>query len=136
MLSGTRLGLAVVGRLARKHGLKVSFRPSAIGGTGVVVMIPHELITRIRSDGPISLPSQSRPALTSGPSEPEPVVDATAGLPRRRRGRTLAATYPDAAPPREPEPVSSGRSPEPAGARFGAFRRAVTGQDSSTEDDR
>ncbi len=26
-LSGTRLGLAVVGRLARKHGLTVSFRP-------------------------------------------------------------------------------------------------------------
>ncbi|MGK5533818.1 ATP-binding protein, partial [Streptomyces sp. URMC 129] len=30
-LSGTRLGLAVVGCLARKHGLKVSFRPSARG---------------------------------------------------------------------------------------------------------
>ncbi len=30
-LSGTRLGLAVVGRLARKHGLQVSFRPSAHG---------------------------------------------------------------------------------------------------------
>ncbi|GAA1663805.1 ATP-binding protein [Fodinicola feengrottensis] len=138
MLSGSRLGLAVVGRLARKHGLKVSFRPSAIGGTGVVVMIPHELITRIRTDGPISLPTQTRAALTSGPSESEPVGDTATGLPRRRRGRTLAATYPDDAPPREPEPVSSGRSPEPAGARFGAFRRAVTGQDNplGTEDDR
>lgn len=45
-LSGTRLGLAVVGRLARKHGLTVSFRPSARGGTGVLVLLPHELITR------------------------------------------------------------------------------------------
>ncbi|WP_256966241.1 sensor histidine kinase, partial [Streptomyces griseiscabiei] len=31
-LTGTRLGLAVVGRLARKHGLRISFRPSARGG--------------------------------------------------------------------------------------------------------
>ncbi|MCF3125405.1 sensor histidine kinase, partial [Streptomyces arenae] len=42
-LSGTRLGLAVVGRLARKHGLTVSFRPSARGGTGVLLLIPQEL---------------------------------------------------------------------------------------------
>lgn len=48
-LSGTRLGLAVVGVLARKHGLTVSFRPSSRGGTGVVVMIPRQLITAPRS---------------------------------------------------------------------------------------
>ncbi|MBW5425081.1 ATP-binding protein, partial [Streptomyces sp. BG9H] len=45
-LSGTRLGLAVVGRLARKHGLTVSFRPSARGGTGVLLLIPQELLSR------------------------------------------------------------------------------------------
>lgn len=45
-LSGTRLGLAVVGVLAGKHGLTVSFRPSARGGTGVVVLIPQHLITQ------------------------------------------------------------------------------------------
>ncbi|MCF6523643.1 ATP-binding protein, partial [Streptomyces sp. JJ36] len=43
-LSGTRLGLAVVGRLARKHGLSVSFRPSAHGGTGVLLRIPQDLV--------------------------------------------------------------------------------------------
>lgn len=47
-LSGTRLGLAVVGVLARKHGLTVSFRPSSRGGTGVIVMIPHRLIAQPR----------------------------------------------------------------------------------------
>ncbi|MFG2224591.1 sensor histidine kinase [Streptomyces sp. NPDC048644] len=50
-LSGTRLGLAVVGCLARKHGLHVSFRPSARGGTGVVVLIPQQLITEARPAG-------------------------------------------------------------------------------------
>ncbi|WP_345336830.1 ATP-binding protein, partial [Actinomadura viridis] len=49
-LPGTRLGLAVVGRLARKHALTVSFRPSARGGTGAVVLIPRQLITH-SSDG-------------------------------------------------------------------------------------
>jgi hypothetical protein len=39
-LSGTRLGLAVVGCLAHKYGLKVFFRPSSRGGTGVVVTVP------------------------------------------------------------------------------------------------
>ncbi|WP_235032046.1 ATP-binding protein [Actinacidiphila yanglinensis] len=45
-LSGTRIGLTVVGRLARKHGLRISFRPSSRGGTGVVVLIPPKLVTR------------------------------------------------------------------------------------------
>ncbi|MGF1429451.1 sensor histidine kinase, partial [Kitasatospora sp. LaBMicrA B282] len=42
--AGTRLGFAVVGALARKHGLAISFRPSSRGGTGVVVLIPERLI--------------------------------------------------------------------------------------------
>ncbi|MFJ7209307.1 sensor histidine kinase [Streptomyces sp. NPDC098789] len=51
-LSGTRLGLAVVGRLARKHGLTVSFRPSARGGTGALMMLPQDLISRGPSENP------------------------------------------------------------------------------------
>ncbi|MGW0711898.1 ATP-binding protein [Streptomyces sp. NPDC002643] len=43
-LTGTRLGLAVVGRLAHKHGLKISFRPSARGGTGVLMLIPQDVL--------------------------------------------------------------------------------------------
>ncbi|AJE41205.1 ATP-binding protein [Streptomyces nodosus] len=46
MLTGTRLGLTVVGRLARKHGLRVSFRPSARGGTSALLLIPHAVLTR------------------------------------------------------------------------------------------
>ncbi|MEV0785443.1 ATP-binding protein [Streptomyces sp. NPDC050423] len=76
-LSGTRLGLAVVGRLARKHGLTVSFRPSARGGTGALMMLPQEVITRTPTPAPASTPEPA----------PEP------------------AARPAAAPPREPEPV-------------------------------
>lgn len=45
-LNGTRFGLAVVGRPARKHGLTVNYRPSALGGTAAVVVVPRELTTR------------------------------------------------------------------------------------------
>ncbi len=72
-LSGTRLGLAVVGVLARKHGLTVSFRPSSRGGTGVVVMIPRRLVTQPRPN----------PAATGLPVGG--IVGATAGAPGTAR---------------------------------------------------
>ncbi|MER5729508.1 ATP-binding protein [Streptomyces sp. NPDC002138] len=60
-LSGTRLGLAVVGRLARKHGLTVSFRPSARGGTGALMMLPQELISRGPAVNPAAEPDAPLP---------------------------------------------------------------------------
>ncbi|WP_344261038.1 ATP-binding protein, partial [Streptomyces sodiiphilus] len=85
-LSGTRLGLAVVGCLARKHGLSVSFRPSARGGTGALVMIPQELITRpqratappVPQAQPAAVPAPRR-AVADGPAaQPEPAAPAPA----------------------------------------------------------
>lgn len=61
-LSGTRLGLAVVGQLARKHNLTVSFRPSSRGGTGVVVLIPQQLITHASQDSVTGRTAGARPA--------------------------------------------------------------------------
>lgn len=85
-LSGTRLGLAVVGRLARKHGLTVSFRPSARGGTGALMMLPQELISRTPADAPaapLALPAQpsarvapKAPAAPEAPAGPEPEPEA------------------------------------------------------------
>lgn len=40
-----RLGLAVVGRLARAYGFQVSLRSSAYGGVRAVVIVPQHLIT-------------------------------------------------------------------------------------------
>ncbi|GGZ73012.1 histidine kinase [Streptomyces subrutilus] len=85
-LSGTRLGLAVVGRLARKHGLTVSFRPSARGGTGALMMLPQELISRT--------PSETDAAPAAEPAEP-PALPA----------RTPQTALPAAPPAAEPETV-------------------------------
>jgi signal transduction histidine kinase len=123
-LSGTRLGLAVVGCLARKHQLQVFFRPSSRGGTGVVLRIPNQLVTQPRqrpvvpaSKQTISVPA-ARPAeqgeTATAVLEGEPVT-----LPKRPRGQTLDA----AARAASARPVQSTRPRTDAGARFGAFRQ-------------
>ncbi|MGW5538332.1 ATP-binding protein [Streptomyces sp. NPDC004009] len=143
-LTGTRLGLAVVGRLARKHGLKVSFRPSARGGTGVLMLVPQDILAGPAPAAPVPAP---RPEPAKAPPAPAPedldaVHDAAApgpaGLPKRRRGRTLAAAERSRPGPRtDGAPVPSGGEEGtpgerwPAGdartraARFGSFRQAV-----------
>jgi signal transduction histidine kinase len=131
-MSGTRLGLAVVGCLARKHQLHVFFRPSSRGGIGVVLRVPTQLITQPRPD-----------ALPEAPEPPEAVVDwpgpgdtvqATAvelaepgELPKRPRGQTLTA-----ASRRAPSPTPSPRASRDSGSRFGAFqqRRSTSGESS------
>ncbi|MFJ7998903.1 sensor histidine kinase [Streptomyces sp. NPDC096310] len=84
-LSGTRLGLAVVGRLARKHGLTVSFRPSARGGTGALMMLPQDLITQLRPGAPGPAPDVAAP--TAPPRKKAEKATATA--------RTAAGTGAD-----------------------------------------
>ncbi|MEW2391826.1 ATP-binding protein [Streptomyces venezuelae] len=89
-LSGTRLGLAVVGRLARKHGLTVSFRPSARGGTGVLLLIPQELLSRPSETTPTPVPASLTAASPT----------TTAALPP---AATTAATDSAPAPASAPE---------------------------------
>ncbi|GAB2911352.1 ATP-binding protein [Streptomyces mayteni] len=168
-LSGTRLGLAVVGVLARKHGLSVSFRPSARGGTGALLMIPQDLVTRpraerlddqdtasrrgqtvkLRPSGDGTPPRASAVALSAGEGavtdepratpEHAPASDGgvtetgglpqvnEAGLPKRRRGRTLAKAHPEGLGQQRPAPTR-GPSPAESGTRFSAFRQAALGQ--------
>ncbi|MEU0601438.1 ATP-binding protein [Streptomyces sp. NPDC006393] len=101
-LSGTRLGLAVVGRLARKHGLTVSFRPSASGGTGVVVLLPQELVTRPQPD-PVPEPART--------PEPEPAPPPSA----QKTSAPTPAALPPAAPGQDHTPEHA-TAAVPAGA--------------------
>ncbi|GAA3242588.1 ATP-binding protein [Actinocorallia longicatena] len=135
-LAGTRLGLAVVGKLADKYGLAISFRPSSRGGTGVVMMIPRQLVTRPR-------PQLPQPALAAPPAARqqavEPTGETTTGLPVRPRGATLAAAeHPATAAPEErnaqEDPLTAvPTAPRDTGARFAAFRQA--GKDSPVQQD-
>jgi signal transduction histidine kinase len=130
-LSGTRLGLAVVGCIARKYGLTVSFRPSSRGGTGVVVMIPRRLITETNDvvepprTAPVATPAEPEPAAVSAPTEvgSVDVTDGeTGGLPKRRRGQTLAAAPRPAA---AAVTKTAASRPSDTADRFNTFRQAI-----------
>ncbi|HWG03303.1 MAG TPA: ATP-binding protein [Trebonia sp.] len=134
-LPGTRLGLAVVGRVATRYGLSVNFRPSSRGGTGVVVMIPRALIAQPRAAA-----GEDFGGYAPAASEPErPAFQETADvardgdpdqpddLPVRPRGRTLAAA---ARPPAAPAAGQPTREARTVGSRFAAFRQA--GQSAGT----
>jgi signal transduction histidine kinase len=129
-LPGTRLGLAVVGRLADRYGLTVNFRPSSRGGTGVVVMIPRPLITHpglAVDPDPATLAGRPVRAPAPAPAAREPVPSPAGSgpgpdgdLPVRPRGATLAAAA-RSRPDRTTAPVPA---PRDASARFAAFRQA------------
>ncbi|MCX5207222.1 ATP-binding protein [Streptomyces sp. NBC_00237] len=79
-LQGTRLGLAVVGVLAAKYGISVNYRPSSRGGTGVVVLLPPQLLAQQRS-APIAPPATA-PAPSPAPADlPRPAASPEALLP-------------------------------------------------------
>ncbi len=185
-LTGTRLGLAVVGRLAAKYGLKVSFRPSARGGTGVLMLVPQDILSgpalpaapgatpaatpaEVRDDRRYTPePPAAEPAPAEAAPEPPPVHDladqdqdqdhdqerdqaprdrdrhgqdrdrdqepdrepdpsAEELLPKRRRGRTLAAAERARAAARSAEPraTPSADDAKVRAARFSSFRQAV-----------
>ncbi|MEU5884974.1 ATP-binding protein [Spirillospora sp. NPDC047279] len=123
-LPGTRLGLAVVGRLSGRYGLTVSFRPSSRGGTGVVVMIPRTLITRPQAEPPghHDEAGTARSATSSAATSPvtSPVTSAVAA--------GAGAVSPDAVPgpAAEAEPPAA----RPAGpAQSASDPAAESGQD-------
>ena len=104
-LQGTRLGLAVVGRLAVKYGISVNYRPSSRGGTGVVVLLPLDLLAQQRD---LATHETAAPRLAAAPA---PAAPAPAPAP--------------AAPAPRPLPDAPVR-PAVAGAAVGSEPPAVT----------
>ncbi|MFF7185037.1 ATP-binding protein [Streptomyces sp. NPDC008222] len=119
-LTGTRLGLAVVGRLARKHGLKVSFRPSARGGTGVLMLIPQEILS------PSAPPPAAVPDATpaAGPAVTPSAASAPAPAAPGHRPSYAAAR---AAEDLDPDPVPTHDSPRPDTPGTGGLPRRRRG---------
>lgn len=144
-LSGTRLGLAVVGHLARKHELTVSYRPSAIGGTAVVVVVPRELTTRLdRTPGAqpaahtatlataLAATSSTRlrpvsAAALDGPPA-TPALAAAPALPDPAATPALAAAVAPTAPAAAPAPTVVDVETADRGTRANVGMPADTGQ--------
>uniref|UniRef100_A0AAU2VKM9 histidine kinase n=1 Tax=Streptomyces sp. NBC_00008 TaxID=2903610 RepID=A0AAU2VKM9_9ACTN len=113
-----RLGLYVIARLADQHGLRVEFRPSAFGGTRVVVLVPDALTVTEPRTGPVGVPS---PEAAQLPAPPMPAATGDAeALPSRGRGQALAgvtALHASGAPFDTAAPYSVAAEPFPDGQR-------------------
>ncbi|GAA3310447.1 hypothetical protein GCM10020295_77570 [Streptomyces cinereospinus] len=148
-LQGTRLGLGVVGRIAAKYGISVNYRPSSRGGTGVVVLLPPQVVAQQREPvaadrarpgaevtAAVPAPAAAAPVRPQvvAPADAAPRADASRrpvaatenGLPVRAPGHTMAE-----AERRRPQASAESARQEPgapgaardAGSRFGAFHR-------------
>ena len=113
LANADRLGLFVAGRLAGRHNVRVSLRPSPFGGTTAIVLLPGSIVVmpadtaQLSDQGALGAPAQLdlRPAealaLTTGqlsaerpppvpaPSPPPPAVPPET----TRAGQLAAGTY-------------------------------------------
>ncbi|WP_188188762.1 sensor histidine kinase [Nonomuraea sp. SYSU D8015] len=74
-----RLGFAVVGMLAARHGIKVTLKPSPYGGTTAIVLVPGELVE------PMATPVQPLEFESVSVSVVRPETTGDGELPRRVR---------------------------------------------------
>lgn len=151
-----RLGLAVVGRLARVNGFTVALRPSVYGGIRAVLTVPKELITvapdsggQIARAAPLPPPRQKAAGLT-GPGKVVSMDGAVGeftrnanGLPQRQNRRRASAsargeaagTGFDQGPRRTGEHAKPSGEPAAAPAEpgmwLGAFQDGISGKSSA-----
>ncbi|MGW0138549.1 ATP-binding protein [Streptomyces calvus] len=97
------IGLRVVGILARRYGIRVTFADSPWLGTSVVVVVPHKYFsplptTTTAPEAGATEPGRAAAGITAPPADDhaEPADTTPGGLPRRRSGsrRTTADTPP------------------------------------------
>jgi hypothetical protein len=108
-----RLGLFVVARLAARHGITVTLRPSSYGGVVAIVLVPHELIVE---------PGAREADAGSGEHRPLVAVTRTADSAREALRRPHASVQ---GPPVAERPAleSGRREPGPAGGNEGDLPR-------------
>ncbi|MBP0448243.1 nitrate- and nitrite sensing domain-containing protein [Kitasatospora sp. RG8] len=114
LFDSDRLGLFVVSRLARRHGVRVSLQTSAYGGTTAVVLLPTVLLA---GDGPRG--RRERPSVVAE-LDVEPAVGGPTGRPTggyRYTGHAFHVADADgpASVPSGPESVPSGPDSVPSG---------------------
>ncbi|MEU2423413.1 ATP-binding protein [Streptomyces sp. NPDC007851] len=132
------IGLRVVGILARRYGIRVTFADSPWLGTSVVVVVPHKYFSPLPAAPAAPAPVAAAPAAASpvqahGPVVVEPVSrpesgeapDTTpGGLPRRRSRRRAEEEQPEGRPVRAEGAAFTAVPPEESFAGLAAFATA------------
>ncbi|NUR39220.1 MAG: ATP-binding protein [Streptomyces sp.] len=133
------IGLRVVGILARRYGIRVTYADSPWLGTSVVVVVPHKYFSPLPAAAPVvqaSAPAPAReetPAPAAAAIETTEVTDTTGaadttpgGLPRRRSRRSEEVRYTPAARPEPGEETTSAVSAVPPDASFAGLAAFAT----------
>ncbi|MEU6571678.1 sensor histidine kinase [Streptomyces parvulus] len=115
------IGLRVVGALARRYGIRVTFADSPWLGTSVVVVVPHKYFSPLPAAATTPAAPPEPSSATAAPvraATPAPVAGGEAettpgGLPRRRSRRAEPASASDGAAPADGEAPAE-RGPVPA----------------------
>ncbi|GAA4042110.1 sensor histidine kinase [Streptomyces shaanxiensis] len=137
-----RLGMFVIGRLARRHGIAVTLRSSPYGGTTAIVLIPHDVVVRdvtapdreevehagaaepeepVRESRPV-VPARTAPAPAPAPTAG---LDGLTPLPRRVPQTSLAAELREEAQPAEETGHADDFTAEQAAASLACFQRGT-----------
>ncbi|GIE79154.1 hypothetical protein Aph02nite_51040 [Actinoplanes philippinensis] len=96
------MGIAVIGRLASRHGIRVELRPGQDGGTVAEVVLPADIV--VMPGAPSAPPSRAASWTRPGPPPQLPI-----GIPRSPESRPVVRT----APPPPPAPVRAPASGVP-----------------------
>ncbi|GAA4017669.1 sensor histidine kinase [Streptomyces plumbiresistens] len=103
-----RLGMFVISRLAHRHGITVTLRPSPYGGTTAIVLIPHDIVVREPADAGKDGETDAKD-VRNVPEVPDSELVKAGPPSRAARPLTAARTAPAAAG----APRSDGLAPLP-----------------------
>ncbi|MFC5213460.1 nitrate- and nitrite sensing domain-containing protein [Streptomyces coerulescens] len=137
-----RLGMFVIGLLARRHGIAVTLRSSPYGGTTAIVLIPHDVVVQdvpavdpdpaehhgaTEPEEPVREARPVVPARTATAPDPEPSArrDGLSPLPRRVPQTSLAAELREESAPAEQNGHDEDFTAEQAASSLAGFQRGT-----------
>ncbi|MFC8343056.1 ATP-binding protein [Streptomyces sp. NPDC057280] len=138
------IGLRVVGILARRYGIRVTFADSPWLGTSVVVVVPHKYFSPLPAAAPVvqaSAPAPVREEIPTTPAASAETVEAgetaettPGGLPRRRSRRSEEARHQPGERTERTQEETSAVSAVPPDASFaGLAAFATAGRESDPD---
>ncbi|GAA4081300.1 ATP-binding protein [Streptomyces shaanxiensis] len=137
------IGLRVVGILARRYGIRVTFADSPWLGTSVVVVVPHKYFSPLPAAASTTqaAPAPAAPATAVAPAHDQHVAEAApadtadavdttpGGLPRRRSKRHEAARHEPAERPERSEDTATVVAVPPDASFAGLAAFATAGRE-------
>ncbi|MFD8232457.1 ATP-binding protein [Streptomyces sp. NPDC059696] len=124
------IGLRVVGALARRYGIRVTFADSPWLGTSVVVVVPHKYFSPLPTAAPTAAPATAGSAPQTRTATTAPARE-TATVPEQRTARTETGDTTPGGLPRRRSKRNETEAPRPATERSDRTTVAAVPPDAS-----